>query len=150
ESALSLAILKYARHARGGRADPAMLSKFLDRKPPLLEPQQIMEAAAKADAPDAYLRSLHPQHPQFEALRQTYLALREAQPTRPADRDGTGATKSNPARPLPVAPAASNARKLLVNLEQWRWMPDALGDFYIWVNIPEFTLRIVKGGNIIH
>src|SRR5262249_41510908 len=64
ESALSLAVLKYARHARGSRADPATLSKFLDRKPPLLDPQQVMEAIAKADAPDAYLRSLHPQHPQ--------------------------------------------------------------------------------------
>jgi len=148
ERALSLAILKYARHARGSRAVPATLSKFLDRQPPLLEPQQVLEAAAKADAPDAYLRSLHPQHPQFEALRQKYLALRG---TARADRDGaSGGTTSNSAKPPAVAPAASSARKLLVNLEQWRWMPDALGDFYVWVNIPEFTLRIVKGGNIIH
>jgi L,D-transpeptidase YcbB len=151
ESALSLAILRYARHARGSRADPATLSKFLDRKPPLLEPQQVIEAATKADAPDAYLRSLHPQHPQFEALRQKYLALRGGQATPPADRDGqSGATKSSQAKPPAVAPAAGNARKLLLNLEQWRWMPDTLGDFYIWVNIPEFTLRVVKGGNIIH
>jgi L,D-transpeptidase YcbB len=150
ESALSLAVLKYARHARGSRADPATLSKFLDRKPPLLDPQQVMEAIAKADAPDAYLRSLHPQHPQFEALRQKYLALRGSQ-IPPADRDGAGGgTKSAQARPSAPSPAAGSARKLLVNLEAWRWMPDTLGDFYIWVNIPEFTLRVVKGGNIIH
>jgi len=150
ESALSLAVLKYARHARGSRADPATLSKFLDRKPPLLEPQQVMEAIANADAPDAYLRSLHPQHPQFEALRQKYLALRGG-PSSPADRDGaSGGTKAAQARPPAVASAAGNARKLLVNMEEWRWMPDTLGDFYIWVNIPEFMLRVVKGGNIIH
>ncbi|HEY7083389.1 MAG TPA: L,D-transpeptidase family protein [Hyphomicrobiaceae bacterium] len=150
ESALGLAVLKYARHARGSRADPATLSKFLDRKPPLLEPQQVMAAIAKADAPDAYLRSLHPQHPQFEALRQKYLALRGGL-IPAADRDGaSGATKSTPARPPTVTPAAGSARKLLVNLEEWRWMPDTLGDFYIWVNIPEFTLRVVKGGNVIH
>jgi len=149
ESALGLAVLKYARHARGSRADPATLSKFLDRKPPLLDPQQVMEAIAKADAPDAYLRSLHPQHPQFEALRQKYLALRGG-PAPPADRDGASAsTKSAQARPAALAPAPST-RKLLVNLEEWRWMPETLGDFYIWVNIPEFTLRVVKGGNIIH
>ena len=149
ESALSLAVLKYARHARGSRADPATLSKFLDRKPPLLDPRQVMEAIAKADAPDAYLRSLHPQHPQFEALRQKYLALRGG-PAPPADRDGASAgAKSAQARPAALAPAPS-ARKLLVNLEEWRWMPETLGDFYIWVNIPEFTLRVVKGGNIIH
>jgi hypothetical protein len=39
EIALSLAVLKYARHARGSRADPATLSRNLDRKPPLLPPQ---------------------------------------------------------------------------------------------------------------
>jgi murein L,D-transpeptidase YcbB/YkuD len=135
EIALGLAILKYARHARGSRADPATLSRFLDRKPPLLEPQQVMEAAAKADTPDAYLRSLHPQHAQFEALRAIYRAAR-AGPSVPPKAPG--------------APAASDARKLLVNMEAWRWMPESLGDFYIWVNIPEFTLRVVKDGKIIH
>ena len=41
-------------------------------------------------------------------------------------------------------------RKLLVNMEQWRWMPDDLGDFYVWVNIPEFMMRVVKDGKVIH
>ena len=136
EIALGLAILKYARHARGSRADPASLSKFLDRKPPLLAPQQVMEAAAKADAPDAYLRSLHPQHAQFEALRRMYRAVRTGRPS--------AAPKA------PGAAAASEARKLLVNMEAWRWMPESLGEFYIWVNIPEFTLRVVKDGKILH
>ena len=149
EIALSLAILKYARHARGSRADPATLSKFLDRKPPLLEPQQVMEAAAQADAPDAYLRSLHPQHPQFEALRQKYLALRAGQPS--ADREGVeGGERSTQPKAPAAAPSAGNARKLLLNMEAWRWMPESLGDFYIWINIPEFLLRVVKDGKIIH
>jgi murein L,D-transpeptidase YcbB/YkuD len=146
EIALSLAILKYARHARGSRADPATLSKFLDRKPPLLEPRQVIEAAATADAPDAYLRSLNPQHWQFEALRQKYLALRGGQVGLPDL--ASGADKGAAQTKAPAA--AATARKLLVNLEEWRWMPEALGDFYIWVNIPEFTLRVVKGGNVIH
>ena len=29
-------------------------------------------------------------------------------------------------------------------------MPEALGDFYVWVNVPEFTLRVVKGGQVVH
>ena len=29
-------------------------------------------------------------------------------------------------------------------------MPDDLGDFYVWVNIPEFTLRVVEAGKMIH
>lgn len=40
--------------------------------------------------------------------------------------------------------------KILANMEEWRWMPDDLGEFYVTVNIPEFTLRIVKNGAVIH
>ncbi len=40
--------------------------------------------------------------------------------------------------------------RLLANMEMWRWMPDDLGDFYVWVNIPEFLVRVVKNGEIIH
>ena len=41
-------------------------------------------------------------------------------------------------------------KKVLANVEEWRWMPDDLGDLYVTVNIPEFTLRIVKNGAVIH
>jgi murein L,D-transpeptidase YcbB/YkuD len=35
-------------------------------------------------------------------------------------------------------------RQILVNMERWRWLPHDLGPFYVTVNIPEFTLRVVK------
>src|SRR5919197_2174380 len=73
ELKLSLAVLKYARHARGGRMEPGELSNYIDRKPPLLEPKTVIEQIAKDEAPDDYLRGLHPQHPQFQQLRQAYL-----------------------------------------------------------------------------
>jgi L,D-transpeptidase YcbB len=40
--------------------------------------------------------------------------------------------------------------KILANMEHWRWMPEDLGDFYVWVNIPEYMVRVVKGGVVIH
>lgn len=40
--------------------------------------------------------------------------------------------------------------RLLANMEMWRWMPEDLGDFHIWVNIPEYLVRVVKAGEIIH
>jgi murein L,D-transpeptidase YcbB/YkuD len=152
--ALGLVILKYARQARGSRSDPPTLSRNLDRKLPLLDPGEVIVAATKADNPDAFLRFLHPQHPQFEALRQKYLALKAGRsiavaapgPTADGGKDG----KVAKAKPAPAAAQAPSARKLLVNMEQWRWMPEELGDFYVWVNIPEFTLRVVKGGEVIH
>jgi murein L,D-transpeptidase YcbB/YkuD len=43
-----------------------------------------------------------------------------------------------------------NPERLLANMEMWRWMPDDLGDVHIWVNVPEFLVRVVKNGKIIH
>ncbi|MFN0219471.1 MAG: murein L,D-transpeptidase [Hyphomicrobium sp.] len=38
---------------------------------------------------------------------------------------------------------------ILANMEQWRWMPDDFGAFYVAVNIPEFTVRVIKDGHAI-
>jgi|GEM_PF-156904 len=35
---------------------------------------------------------------------------------------------------------------VLVNMERWRWMPREMGYHNVWVNIPEFRLRVVTGG----
>ncbi len=39
--------------------------------------------------------------------------------------------------------------RLLANMEQWRWMPEDLGETYVWVNIPEFMVRVVKDNQVI-
>jgi murein L,D-transpeptidase YcbB/YkuD len=80
EIKLGLAILKYGRHARGGRLDPPSLSRVIDQKPTIYEPKTLMLAIAASNAADAYLRDLHPRHPQFERLRQALLAARGAKP----------------------------------------------------------------------
>lgn len=40
--------------------------------------------------------------------------------------------------------------KLIANMEEWRWMPENLGNFYIQVNIPEFQFRVVSNGDVVH
>ena len=127
EIKISLAALKYGRYARGGRIiNPSeQLSSYLDRRPQLLKPQAILDGLAAADQPDAYLRGLHPKHPQFERLRQKYLAL--------AARKREGA----------------EAKRLLANMEEWRWMPEDMGDVYVWNNIPEYTQRVMKDGLVV-
>lgn len=50
----------------------------------------------------------------------------------------------------PAATAALNAnpealrRRLALNLERWRWLPDELGDHYVWVNLAGFDLRVMQ------
>jgi murein L,D-transpeptidase YcbB/YkuD len=150
EMAVSLAILKYARHARGGRAEPTSLSRNLDRKLSLADPQQVIEQASKATSVDAYLRSLHPQHSQFEALREKYLAVKQGQPIpqtdpAPSDDDRKAANKKSAA-----AFESPSLRRIAANMEQWRWMPEQLGELYVWVNLPELLLRVVKDGKVIY
>ena len=91
EIKLGLAVLKYARHARGGRIDPSQLSKHLDLKPTLREPKAVLEAVAATETPGDYLRDLHPKHEQFQRLRQALLKARGGghQPSRRAARRPT-------------------------------------------------------------
>ncbi len=121
---ISLALLKYARYARGGRIiEPSiLLNSNLDRKPQLVDPEVVIKGAAEAADIGAYVRGLHPQQPQFEKLRQVYLA--------------------NKGKPL--------GRKILANMEEWRWMPEDLGQVHVMANVPEFMVYLVKDGARIH
>jgi murein L,D-transpeptidase YcbB/YkuD len=133
EIKLALVVLKYARHARGGRADPASVSRLLDQQPPVKDPKTVLVEIAAADEPDAYLRGLHPKHEQFQRLQQALLKARapaeDGQSKKPSERD---------------------IQRILVNMERWRWMPEDLGKFYLQDNIPEFMLYVVKDGKTIH
>ena len=39
---------------------------------------------------------------------------------------------------------------ILLNMERWRWLPHDLGSYYVNVNVPEFMLRVVDDGKIVH
>ncbi|HSD93073.1 MAG TPA: L,D-transpeptidase family protein [Methyloceanibacter sp.] len=123
ELKLNLAILKYARAARGGRFTPSAISSLFDQRPPLRDPKTVLAEIETAPAPDLYLQSLHPKHEQFEKLRQALLKARE---------DGKGDDVA--------------AKRLILNMERWRWMPEQLGSLYVWNNSPAFMLYVVKDG----
>jgi murein L,D-transpeptidase YcbB/YkuD len=212
EIKLSLAVLKYARYARGGRLEPSRLSRNFDQNPPLRDPKLVLEAVAATQPPGGYLRGLHPKHPQFERLRQALLKLRApaAQPEAKAEAvvqlpdgpllklgmehphvallrqrlkliappgaenlydlgvqeavkeyqrqsgsqpDGmvgprTRASLNGVDRSTPAF--GSEEQRLIVNMERWRWMPEDMGAFYVWNNIPEFQTRVVKNGQAVY
>lgn len=209
ELKLTAAALRYASHARGGRIlDPTkQLSSYLDRKPQLKDPGVVLADLVTAEDPSVVLHALHPSHPQFEKLRQKYLALKSAS-ERPqvvriprgkllrngmkhahvallrkrleiaevAPDDGTAfdpelyddtveaAVKSfqkdygisadglvgNGTRNALNDIEGPNPEQLLANMEQWRWMPDDLGETHVWVNIPEFKVRLIRNGEVVY
>ena len=123
EIKITLAALHYARDARGGRLNPTQLSPNLNPTIVLPEPRLVLSSIATHD-PAVYLRSLHPPHPQFEALRQKLIELRSK--------------KTNE--------ALATTRLIVLNMERWRWLPNDLGSFYVIVNVPEFMLRVTANG----
>jgi L,D-transpeptidase YcbB len=138
ELKLDLAILKYARFARGGRLTPLDLDDKLDQLPPLRDPKQVLTEIAASVAPDTYLQSLHPKHEQFARLRQALLKAR--------GKDEDGVQDEANAKPA----SDKDVKRIIVNMERWRWMPEDLGSVYVWNNSPEFMLYVVKDGKTIY
>ena len=129
EISLDLAILKYARFARGGRVNPATVSRLFDQVPPLRDPSTVLSEIAGSNKPDEYLQSIHPKHEQFMRLRQALLTAR--------GKSGQESKSGESQRDL---------RRLILNMERWRWMPETLGRVYVWNNAPEFMLYVIKDG----
>ncbi len=151
EIQMSLAALRYARHARGGRMDPKELSLDIDRTPPIEAPIVVLTSLKSAEDPAAYLRDLHPKHDQFVKLLAAYrtaLANEKAgiQPEPTPEIKGKDRSKKRRAK----RSRTKLSKRLLYNMEMWRWMPLDLGNKFIWSNIPEFKVRVVKNGRIIH
>ncbi len=90
ESSLSLAVMAYARHARGGGiAKPAeQLSSYFDRRPQWMDRAELLSALGSADDPAPVLTGLHPRHPQFGLLRQAWLETLRAKIARTAKMPG--------------------------------------------------------------
>ena len=139
EIALSLAILKYARHARGGRAEPTSLSRNLDRKLPLLDPRRSSTRRPRPSKPDAYLRScirsIRSSRPCARSIwRCKRGGSRAADPNRPWKPTARASARRRVGAGSGRAPSAQAARQHGGVALDAR----ALGDFYVWVNVPEY------------
>ena len=158
EIKLDLAILKYARFARGGRLNPPEVSELFDQVPSLRDPKSVLAEIESAEAADAYLQSLHPKHEQFQRLREALLKARgkgdEAPAPEEAAKPEEDAKKTESAKKAAAAKKPADKerdiKRLVINMERWRWMPEDLGVVYVWNNSPEFMLYVMKDGKPIY
>ena len=121
EIAISFAVLKYARAAQGGLTEPSAVSKIYGQTPTVRAPQTVLTEISTSSTPDTYLSDLHPKQEQFTRLRQA----------------------------LPKAQSEADKDRITANMNRWRWMPETLGETYVWLNIPEFMLHVVKDGKTV-
>jgi murein L,D-transpeptidase YcbB/YkuD len=81
--------------------------------------------------------------PVFESALQDALKRFERRHALPAD----GRLDRETLAALNV-PVEDRIRKIELNLERWRWLPETLGDRYVLVNIPTFHLTAVDHGQV--
>lgn len=151
--AASLAAVAYARDARGARIDPARLSKSITPKLDLPSAEAVLRDLASASDPGAALEAYNPPHEGYRLLRVRLAEMRKEAGAASDSALVTGSTaratgRADAAAPVPSAPIT--IPDVVANMERWRWMPRDLGARRIEVNIPEYTLRVVEEGRLVH
>lgn len=124
-----------AIETRGGwrRVPPGPALRLGRRGPRVLRLRERL--AATGDLPPGAGRTAV-----FDAL--TLAGVKRFQSRHGLDPDGVVGSDELEELNLPVG---HRIRQIELNMERWRWMRP-LGDRYVMVNIPDFTLRVVEGG----
>jgi murein L,D-transpeptidase YcbB/YkuD len=140
ELSLTIATLAYARDAASGRvpysqvspdiAYPAQRFNRLDGLVRLATADNVAEALASFGPPQAGYLALKGQLKQFRA------ALAASRSRNPLNRSRQVANEQSRLE--------ATVGKIVVNMERWRWMPRELGANHVIVNIPDFTLNVVR------
>jgi L,D-transpeptidase YcbB len=166
---ISAALVAYARDARGARVIPTRLSGLITPKLSLPDAETVLDTLTRAADTSAALEAFNPRADGYLNLRTALARLRaETVAPSPAKNDSVEAAQLASVAPetlkerhgSAVDQAATRAvsalsskrvvADIIANMERWRWLPPELGDRYILVNVPEFTLRYINNGVLAH
>jgi murein L,D-transpeptidase YcbB/YkuD len=62
----------------------------------------------------------------------------------------SGLLTANTAQALSGGESARQEAAILANMEMWRWEPRDMSDERVEVNVPDFSLKVTKGGEVVH
>ena len=127
ELKLTRAVLTYARHAQAGRFAYTRVSRNIELPQALPEPAAILASVADAADPAKALDAFSPPQDAYQKLKAMLAEL----------RGKAGSGKSDVSRQIET---------VIANMERWRWYPRDLGEAYVVVNQPDFTLRVMHNG----
>jgi murein L,D-transpeptidase YcbB/YkuD len=127
ELKLTRAVLTYARHVQAGRFAYTRVSRNIELPQALPEPAAVLTSVTDAADPAKALDAFSPPQEFYQKLKAALAELRAK----------TGAGKSDAARQIET---------VIANMERWRWYPRDLGEAYVIVNHPDFTLRVMHKG----
>jgi L,D-transpeptidase YcbB len=149
ELQLTASVLKYARHASAGRISFTRVSGAILYPAHAADPTQVLTQISSTDNAAAVLSSFEPQHPGYKALKAQLareMSGAESRKTAPQP-GGEGSRKHSNSENSP--PHSDVVGKLVANLERWRWLPRDLGNAYVMVNVPDYTLSVSENGKAI-
>ena len=121
DTRLTYGYLRYAAELLGWTGTPSRISRLWLTKPRNEDLAAVLSEALRTGRIRDSLEALAPNHPQYKGL-QSALAREREHPTGHADA-------------------------IRMNLERWRWAPRDLGDRYILVNVPAYTLQVMEGSS---
>ena len=138
---VTTALLALGRDVAVGRVSPAAIDPRWKarRTPPDLAgslSQAAPDAASGASNDsglDHWLDTVRPVHPEYAALQKVLAAAHHQ-----GKSQGEAAALDD-----------AQMRQIALNLERWRWMPDALGAHHILVNIPAFHMAVREDGRAV-
>jgi murein L,D-transpeptidase YcbB/YkuD len=135
EVRLTHSLLRFVRDARGGRMDLVKSDRSIGYRFSAPRSADVLAAVSKTADLKGLLDSFQPAHAGYRALKTKLAELRSGtlQP------DGVLDARRMPPLTLPED-------VLIANLERWRWMPRDFGASHATVNIPDFSLKLVRDG----
>ena len=141
---LTASILKYARHASAGRVSFTRVSGAILYPAHAADPAQVLTQVSSAENVADVLASFEPQHPGFKALK--------AQLAKEMGAPAAQTAASQPETSKKHRKAENQNRRsditgtLIANMERWRWLPRNLGNAYVVVNVPDYSLSVTDKG----
>ena len=146
EIQLTASILKYARHASAGRVSFTRVSGAILYPAHAADSAQVLTQVSSTENVGEVLASFEPQHPGFKALKaQLARELSTPDSRKTASQPSIEGSRKHHKADIP-RPRSDVAGTLIANLERWRWLPRDLGNPYVMVNVPDYTLSVSQNG----
>ncbi len=167
ELALSSILLHLLIAQRYGQVAPEHRPFDVGYTPVVPSPKTLLDAYAHTRDPEQLFVDFTPSHPLYAFLKDELADVTRAEAHWRVEDRGLRSCSVDKARQTPVFRLEQNAHsradaslmsesltdlrhEIVANMEMVRWIPDEIRNSYVWVNIPEFRVRIASAGKPVY